>query len=134
MDGQAREALAQAALQARANAYAPYSVYKVGAAVLAEGGGVFEGCNVENASFGLTVCAERNAVAGMVCAGRTRLAGIAVATSDGSPPCGACLQVIAEFAVAADAPVLLVDDGGSVRETTLAALLPQSFSGESLKK
>ncbi len=120
--------LARAAAAARRRAYAPYSRFQVGAAV--EGGGrVFNGCNVENASYGLTVCAERAAVAGAVAAGVRRLDAVAVAsgTSPPTPPCGMCLQTLAEFA-GPDLPVLLVGARGSREETTLGALLPHAFT------
>ena len=83
------------AKEARSNAYAPYSVYSVGAAVQSVDGQVFKGCNVENASYGLTICAERNAIAAMVCAGGRKVSAVAVVTKDGARPCGACLQVFA---------------------------------------
>jgi cytidine deaminase len=127
MNPDSKRALIEAARAARANAYAPYSVYFVGAAALAEGGTAFSGCNVENASYGLTICAERNAIANMVAHGKTRLAAVAVATADGAAPCGACLQVMSEFAIGSDVPVMLLDDDGNVRETTLGALLPVAF-------
>ena len=127
MDADLKNKLIEAARAARANAYAPYSVYLVGAAALAEDGAVYEGCNVENASYGLTVCAERNAVARMVVAGKRRLAAIAVATSDQNVPCGACLQVMLEFAVGSEMPVLLIDESCRVRETSLGELLPEGF-------
>jgi cytidine deaminase len=100
----------------------------VGAALLA-GGRVFEGCNVENVSYGLTVCAERNAVGAMVAAGARRLDRVVVAsgTVPPTPPCGACLQVLREFG-GADLPVLLVGARGARTETTLGALLPLAFS------
>lgn len=129
MNPDSKRALTEAARAARANAYAPYSVYFVGAAALAEGGKVFTGCNVENASYGLTLCAERNAIAGMVGQGEKRLAAVAVATADGAPPCGACLQVMSEFAVGAEMPVLLLDEHENVEETTMGALLPNAFTG-----
>ncbi len=130
MNPDSKKDLIAAALAARANAYAPYSVYQVGAAALAGDGQVFSGCNVENASYGLTICAERNAIARMVCDGSRRIAGIAVATKDGVAPCGACLQVMAEFSVGQEMPVLLVDENGNVNETTMGALLPNAFALE----
>ena len=129
MDSQARSALIEAARAARTNAYAPYSVYEVGAAALASDGRVFSGCNVENASYGLTVCAERNAVFQMVAAGARGLVAVAVATRDGAAPCGACLQVMQEFATG-EVVVLLAGEDGSVEETSLAALMPRGFSLE----
>jgi cytidine deaminase len=129
-----KTALIEAAKAARSNAYAPYSVYRVGAAAQAADGSVFVGCNVENASSGLTVCAERNAVAAMVAGGQTSLAAIAVATKDGGTPCGACRQVMEEFAVGPEMPVVTVDDEDRVEEWTLGALLPNAFTGRGLKR
>lgn len=127
-----REALILAATEARANAYAPYSVYSVGASALAADGRVFGGCNVENASYGLTVCAERNAVFAMVASGSQKLEAVAVATEDGGVPCGACLQVLAEFGTD-EMPVLLIDGHNNVAETTLGALLPRAFRARKKK-
>jgi cytidine deaminase len=120
-------ALASAARAVRGRAHAPYSRFKVGAAVLAAGG-VHRGCNVENASYGLTVCAERNAVAAAVAAGARRIDAVAVAsgTSPPTPPCGACLQVLAELG-GPETAVLLVGARGTKVETTLGALLPRAF-------
>jgi len=120
--------LAAAARSARERAHAPYSRFKVGAAVLADGA-IHAGCNVENASSGLTVCAERNAVAAAVLAGAERIDAVVVAsgTSPPTPPCGACLQVLAEFGPAT-LPVILVGARGAQLETSLGALLPMAFS------
>jgi cytidine deaminase len=117
----------KAARAARRRAYAPYSRFRVGAALLA-GGQIHHGCNVENASYGLTVCAERNAVAAMVVAGGRRVEALAVAsgTVPPTPPCGACLQVLAELA-GPELPVLLAGARGAVVETTLGELLPRAF-------
>jgi cytidine deaminase len=120
--------LLAAATRARAAAHAPYSRFKVGAAVLA-GGKVHAGCNVENASYGLTVCAERNAVAAAVLAGGSRLEAVLVrsGTRPPTPPCGMCLQTLAEFGDAG-LPVILVGERGAQVRTTLGALLPLGFS------
>lgn len=116
------------AIAARSNAYAPYSVYPVGAAILSEDGAVFTGCNVENASYGLTVCAERNAVAAMVKSGSRIVLAIALATKDGSVPCGACLQVLAEFASEDGILVVCVDEKNGRRDTSLKELAPHLFT------
>jgi cytidine deaminase len=130
--GSAGAPLLAAARAARRRAYAPYSRFLVGAAVRS-GGRTFAGCNVENASFGLTVCAERSAVAAMVAAGGRRLEAVAVAsaTVPPTPPCGMCLQTLAEFA-GPELPVVLAGGRGSVVETTLGALLPMAFGSRFL--
>jgi cytidine deaminase len=124
----AEQALAQAARAARAHAYAPYSGYAVGAAVLTDDGRVFAGCNVENASYGLSVCAERVAVFRAIAAGARRLVAAAVCTPDGGTPCGACRQVLLEFA---DAPesfaVWVVSLDRVIARYTLADLIPHGF-------
>ncbi len=118
----------RAARAARRRAYAPYSRFRVGAAVRA-GGQVFQGANVENASYGLTLCAERAAVAAAAVAGERRVEAIAVAsgTSPPTPPCGMCLQALAEFA-GPGVPVALGGRRGEVVRTTLGELLPRAFS------
>ena len=122
--------LASAAIEASERAYAPYSKFKVGAALLAEDGRVFTGCNVENASYGLTNCAERTAVFKAVSEGATRFKAIAIAGGVGNVamPCGACRQVLAEFCPP-DAPVRCVSlDGAIVKDFTVGGLLPGVFS------
>ena len=116
----------------RRNAYAPYSKFSVGAAILTADGDVFSGCNVENASYGLSICAERSAASAMVSDGQRRVLAIAVVTqsSPPSPPCGSCRQVLAEFAP--NAVVVLANTRGERQETTLGALLPQSFNKDYL--
>ena len=113
-------------------AYVPYSHYPVGSAVLFSSGEIYCGCNVENASYGLTICAERNAIFRAVAQGERNLQGIAIAIpADGFPsPCGACRQVIREFAI--DCPVILINGSGQTRLTSLKKLLPDSFGPEFL--
>jgi cytidine deaminase len=119
--------LARLARAARRRAYAPYSRFRVGAAVSA-GGETFTGANVENASFGLTLCAERVAVGAAVAAGARRLDAVAVAsgTDEPTPPCGMCLQTLAEFG-GPDLPVRLVGAKGRAVDTRLGDLLPRAF-------
>lgn len=119
-------------MRARRSAYAPYSRFRVGAAVRAAGR-LHAGANVENASYGLTVCAERAAVAAAIAAGARRVDAVAIAsgTSPPTPPCGACLQTLAEFA-GPDLPVVLVGPRGRRAETTLGALLPRAFGSRYL--
>jgi len=124
------ERLLGTAREARQHAYAPYSKFRVGAAVLVEDGRVFAGCNVENSSFGLTVCAERNAVAAAVVAGGRPIAVAVVTDDDHVGPCGACRQVLAEFDQ--DMTVVLADrDGADARSVSLRELLPAAFRFES---
>ncbi len=125
-----REALITAACEIRQRAYVPYSNYPVGAAILAEDGHIFTGVNVENASYGLSNCAERTAVFKMVSEGVSRFLAVAICTDNGGSPCGACRQVLTEFA--SDVPVWLSDGDGNVRETTLYTLLPDHFGPEHL--
>lgn len=125
--------LVAAAMAARRRAYAPYSRYRVGAAVLGGSGRIYSGCNVENASYGLTICAERNAVFQAVAAGEKRILACAVAAAAGKPasPCGACRQVLREFGP--EMPVYLVAAAGRWSLRKLSALLPDSFGPENLK-
>jgi cytidine deaminase len=120
-------ALLRAATQARKNAYAPYSGFQVGAAVLA-GGRVFAACNVENSAYPLCVCAERNAVGKAVAAGNRRIDAVAIVGGEGRPaaPCGGCRQVLAEFC-APDATVVYASTSGRSVTTNVGALLPDSF-------
>jgi cytidine deaminase len=122
--------LAELAAAMRDRAYAPYSHFTVGAALLAADGAIYTGCNVENASFGLTICAERNAVVHAVASGSREFIAIAVATENGVSPCGACRQVLAEFNPRL--PVLLLDADGNRQELNLAQLLPYAFVPEQL--
>lgn len=122
-----RQQLVSHAIAAREQAYAPYSQFLVGAALLAESGPIITGCNVENASFGLTICAERNALFAAVAQGHRRFQAIAIATVGGAMPCGACRQVLAEFSADLAVLVVDVDHPDLVTETTLAVLLPGRF-------
>jgi cytidine deaminase len=125
--------LIAAARRARQNAYAPYSNYRVGAALVTESGKVFAGCNVENASYGATICAERNAILQMVAAGESKPIGIVIVTGGDkpAPPCGMCRQVMVEFA--REMPVILIgesDQGDVRRDLELSALMPEVFELE----
>ncbi len=123
------EDLLRAAQQAQENAYAPYSGYRVGAALRSSSGQVYAGCNVENVSYGLTLCAERNALAAMVTAGETRWTEIVIITRDGGTPCGACLQVLLEFVEdARNASVICASESsGPGPSRMLAEFLPLGF-------
>lgn len=123
--------LVEAARQAREYAYAPYSGFRVGAALLAEDGAVYTGCNVENSSYGLTCCAERTALFGAVANGDHHFLAIAIA-ADGAqvPPCGACRQVLSEFAP--DLHVILAGPRDEHRALSLTNLLPEPFSSDFL--
>ena len=125
------ERLVIAASAARENAHAPYSNFTVGAAVLGADGRVHVGCNVENASYGLSVCAERHAIAAAVAAGEERIQALAVVTELDPPasPCGACRQVLVEFG---DFPVILANPAGERLLTAVSDLLPDAFTPESL--
>ena len=125
-----KAALLAAACEAKQLAYAPYSNYPVGPAVFTADGRIFSGVNVENASYGLSICAERTAVFKMVSAGVQHLLAVAIYTDNGGSPCGACRQVLTEFA--GDVPVWLSDADGNVRQTTLHTLLPDHFGPEHL--
>jgi cytidine deaminase len=119
--------LVAAARAVRKRAYAPYSKYLVGAAIATRSGRIFTGCNVENASFGATLCAERNAIAQMIAAGERHPVACAVVTAGprAGSPCGICRQVLWEFA--RDMPIALAAEGGKRRDTTLLRLLPDGF-------
>ncbi len=127
-----RAKLLKLAQQAGASAYAPYSKYPVGAALLASSGKIFLGANVENAAYPDSICAERVAVFKAVTDGEKQFDAIAVVTRDGGTPCGSCRQVLAEFAP--DAVVLIANQNGEVvQETTVSELLPGAFSPANLK-
>jgi cytidine deaminase len=127
------EALFEAARAARARAYAPYSGFKVGAAVQGESGAVYAGCNVENASYPVGTCAEQAAIAALVAAGERRLTAILVVGEGRTlvTPCGACRQRIREFA-ALDAPIHVAGPDGLRSSFTLEDLLPCSFGPDNL--
>jgi len=119
----------QLACRVRENAYCPYSKFKVGATIISENGHFFSGCNVENASFGSTICAERNGILQMVASlGATKIKGVVVVTEPEAVPCGMCLQVIAEFA-SADVTIWMCDTRGNKSVYSLDDLLPERFDG-----
>lgn len=124
--------LIKGAIQARLNAYAPYSKFQVGAALLAKSGKIYYGCNVENAAYGLCNCAERTAIFKAVSEGETEFAALAVVADTPGPvaPCGACRQVIAEFKI----PVIVMANlQGDSKQVTLDELLPFAFSPAELE-
>jgi cytidine deaminase len=124
--------LIQQAMAAREQAYAPYSKYKVGAALLTANGKIFQGCNIENASYGPSMCAERVAVFKAVSEGHKEFQAIAVATANGGTPCGVCRQVLREFAP--NLIVVVSDVNYNFQVFTLADLLPHSFGPEHLPR
>lgn len=127
--------LLEAAQEARTRAYAPYSGFAVGAVLLTDDGRMFVGCNVENASYGLTNCAERTALFSMVAAGVKGVAALAVVADTREPvtPCGACRQVMAEFC-RSGVPVLLANLAGNTQLLTVGELLPYTFLGSDMKR
>lgn len=131
MDESAWDVLKHAATEARTNAYAPYSGFAVGAAVLAKSGAVFAGCNVENASYGATMCAERAALAAAVAAGERELRALVITSGaeTPTPPCGICRQCLAELAPSL--PIRSYTDNGRA-DYELASLLPEAFGREQL--
>ncbi|MBS6892970.1 MAG: cytidine deaminase [Veillonella sp.] len=123
--------LMDCAIKARENAYSPYSHFAVGAALLCEDGTLFEGCNIENASYGLTNCAERTAIFKAVSEGHTKFKALAVVADTEGPcaPCGACRQVMAEFKI----PLIIMGNlMGNIKIVTIEELLPFSFSESEL--
>jgi len=125
------EDLIALALEARKKAYAPYSHFPVGAALLAESGQVYAGCNVENASYGLSICAERVALFKAVAAGEQRFKAIAVVTETMATPCGSCRQVLAEFGED-ELQVIVANPEGQMEIYTLGELLPAGFTSKDL--
>jgi cytidine deaminase len=131
LTNEALQKLVQTALTARQWAYAPYSNYAVGAAVQTASGRIYDGVNVENAAFPTSICAERVAIFKAVSEGERQLEAVAVVTSNGGTPCGACRQVMAEFGL--DTVVLIADDHGQIVEsTTVRDLLPGAFGPANL--
>lgn len=120
------------ALEARTRAYAPYSQYAVGAALLTADGAVIYGCNVENAAYPATICAERVALTAAVAQGKRLFAALAVATQNGGSPCGICRQVMAELGP--DMVIYIADAAGNYQTTSVAELLPASFTGSDLER
>lgn len=132
LSNEQREQLIEAALAAHKWAYAPYSKYKVGAALLTASGKVYDGINIENAAYPSGICAERVAVFKAVSEGEREFSAIVVATHNGGTPCGACRQVLAEFGL--DTEVIIVNGKGTVtQETSVKDLLPGAFTSSSLK-
>jgi cytidine deaminase len=128
-----RDKLMRRALAARQRAYAPYSHYPVGAALLTATGKIYEGANIENAAYPVTICAERVAVFKAVFEGEREFIAMAVATANGGSPCGSCRQVLAEFGL--DTTVYIYDkDGQLVLETAVRELLPGAFTPDHLAR
>lgn len=127
--------LIEAATAVRENAYAPYSKFKVGAAIRTTGGQVYVGCNVENVAYPEGTCAEAGAVAAMIAAGETEIAEVAVIADSPKPvsPCGGCRQKLAEFAKG-DVAVTLTTVDGVTLQTTIATLLPGSFDADYMSR
>jgi cytidine deaminase len=126
--------LIERAVKVRRNAYAPYSRFPVGAALLGESGQVYAACNVENGSYGLSICAERSAVFQAVAAGEKRFRAIAIVTHTSAAPCGACRQVLTEFDLAGELVVALANPQGEYRLFSLADLLPHHFTPDQLSR
>ncbi len=122
--------LIEAARDVRKRAYAKYSNFKVGAAVETADGKIYQGCNIENASYSLTQCAERTALYTAVAAGESKFIQLVVATENGVSPCGACRQVIWELC--GDIPITMVDEQGNIKATTSTELLPAAFDERDL--
>lgn len=131
LSDETRQQLIQTAIEARKWAYVPYSKYAVGAAVLTASGKLYDGVNIENAAYPSGICAERVAIFKAVSEGERELEAIAIATSNGGYPCGACRQVMAEFGL--DTRVIITDDAGNITDDmTVHELLPGAFTGKDL--
>ncbi len=136
MDKNKLSELLISANRARDNAYAPYSQYRVGCAILLKDGTVIKGINIENASYGATICAERSAMAPIVTAGlQDSIEALAVVTSSSPPgsPCGVCRQFLSEF-LSLDTPIIMRNEKGESVLTNMAELLPMAFNREALRK
>ncbi|MDD4962185.1 MAG: cytidine deaminase [Candidatus Marinimicrobia bacterium] len=133
IDRDKQKALLAAALNVRSQAYAPYSKFTVGAAVLSKDGSIVSGINMENSSYGLSVCAERNTLAAAVAQGKRDFEAMAVVSKGGVAPCGACRQVIHD--ICGDIEIILADEKGAIRKiTSIQALLHDAFGDADLKK
>jgi cytidine deaminase len=130
-----KKTLVEKAIEARSTAYVPYSKFQVGAAIITSNDQVYLGCNIENASYGLTNCAERTAIFKAVSEGDTEIKAIAVVADTEGPvsPCGACRQVIAEFATE-ETKIYLANLNGDVKETTISEILPGYFTSKDMDK
>ena len=124
--------LIQKAIEMRSQALAPYSNYKVGAAILTESGKIFGGCNIENSSYSLTICAERVALFKAISEGETKFKALSVSTNNAGMPCGACRQVI--WDICGNIPVLICDDNRLITKTESINLLPMPFDATKLSK
>jgi len=132
LDDELRKKLVETALHVRQWAYAPYSNYPVGAALLSASGKIYDGVNVESVAFPTTICAERAAIFKAVSEGEREFSAMAVVTRNGGAPCGACRQVMAEFGL--NWIVIIANERGEiVKETTLRELLPDAFTPQDLK-
>lgn len=135
IDDAALAALTEAAISARKNSYSPYSGYAVGAAVLADDGVVYAGCNVENAAYPLGFCAEANAIGNMAMAGARRIEAVVISgpNAEVCAPCGGCRQQLREFVGAEDMPIIICDvDGQVILESSLSEMLPHSFGPDTV--
>jgi len=132
MDKQQIQDLCDAAKKAAQNAHAPYSHFPVGAALLTEEGEVYMGCNVESSSYGLTICAERNAIASAVVRGEKNFKALAIYSKVGAAPCGACRQVI--WDICHDIDIYAIDNTGKIIEFTSSELLPKPFDESQLNQ
>jgi len=133
MANDTKKELVEKALQAQKQAYTPYSHYPVGAALLTASGKIYTGCNIENAAYGVTICAERVAIFKAVSAGERDISAVAVVTRNAGAPCGSCRQVMAEFNP--QMRILIADEDGKIKEDTiLEKILPGFFGPNDLKE